>query len=114
MIEHRNSLETWSADAEIVISGNSVSYDFTNSSAAAFGNNLIQADTSPELYAVYSGDVNGDDAIDLSDLSLIDNDAAIFLTGYINTDLNGDGLTDIADYLIAENNAFAFIAIIRP
>ncbi|MBK8982678.1 MAG: glycoside hydrolase family 9 protein [Ignavibacteria bacterium] len=114
VIEHRNSLETWSADAESVISGNSVSYDFTNSSDAAFGNNLIHIDTSPDLYAVYSGDVNKDDAVDISDLSLIDNDASIFLTGYIYTDLNGDGLTDISDYLIAENNSFAFIAIIRP
>ncbi|MBK6505118.1 MAG: hypothetical protein IPG02_05505 [Ignavibacteria bacterium] len=55
-----------------------------------------------------------DGTVDATDLSLIDNDASNFLSGYLVTDLNGDRFTDGSDYLIADNNAYNFISAIRP
>ena len=77
-------------------------------------NNLRQVDNSPVRHALYSGDVNQDGTIDGSDLSAIDNDAALFSSGYIVTDLNGDNLVDASDLLIADNNAAAFVTAMLP
>ena len=52
--------------------------------------------------------------MDVSDLSLIDNDAFNFASGYIPTDINGDDVTDLSDGLITENNAVNFITKISP
>ena len=62
----------------------------------------------------YEGDVNQDGFVDLSDEILINNDANIFLTGYVKTDVNGDRLVDLADLLITYNNAAIFVAKSRP
>ncbi|MBK8983680.1 MAG: proprotein convertase P-domain-containing protein [Ignavibacteria bacterium] len=125
-LKHRNSIETWSKKP---VSGSTFSllfsihfppltshlnYDFTSSPGNAFGNNMIQVDTGPNKFAVYSGDVNQDGTVDISDVGLIVNDAAIFATGYLPTDINGDGLTDVADAVYADNNSFNFISKITP
>lgn len=112
--KHRNSLETWSAfPVTYVLSGKSV-YDFTLSQYVAFGNNLKQVNSSPFRFAIYSGDVNQDGNIDLTDIVGINNDAASFATGYINSDVNGDNLTDLSDLIIAVNNSNMFISVVRP
>lgn len=114
-LKHRNSIETWSK-----IGGENYNpmtlqtYDITNSDTQAYGENLKSVDTSPIRFAMYSGDVDQDGAVDITDLGLIENDAASFRTGYINTDLNGDSIADITDQSIADNNAFLFIVKITP
>lgn len=110
--KHRNSLETWSSST---VNFNPVysEYNFANDPSMTFGSNVTQVDTDP-LYAFYSGDVNDDDAVDLSDVILIYNDANIFLTGYIITDLNGDSAADLSDILLAFNNAGNFVSVVRP
>jgi len=125
-LKHRNSIETWSKKP---VSGSTfallfsfhfppltshLEYNFTSSSSNAFGNNMIQVDTGPSKFAIYSGDVNQDGAVDLADGSLIDNDSFNFLSGYLKTDLNGDNFTDISDYSIAVNNEFSFVGKITP
>ncbi len=65
-------------------------------------------------FAIFSGDVNQDGAVDLSDLSLIDNDVFNFASGYVITDINGDNVTDLADYSLADNNAANFVVKILP
>jgi len=110
--KHRNSLETWSSD-KITFSPVFAEYNFANDPSMTYGNNVTQVDTDP-LYAFYSGDVNDDDAIDLSDVIIINNDAGIFTSGYIISDLNGDNTTDLSDVLLAKNNASGFVALIRP
>lgn len=40
------------------------------------------------------------------------NDAANFATGYINTDVTGDGVTDASDASIVDNNAAGFVSAI--
>lgn len=114
-IKHRNTIETWSrSGGEQFSSGTMMNYDFTNSISNAFGNNMKQIDEMPIRYAIYSGDVNQDGAVDITDGTLIENDAFNFITGYIVTDLNGDGAVDIADQTIADNNAFNFVAKVTP
>ena len=113
VLKHRNSLETWSS-AGVQFSSGAAVYDFTNSAAQAYGNNMVQIDASPVKFGIYSGDVTQDGTIDASDLGLIDNDAFAFASGYLPTDLNGDGFADASDYSLADNNAFNFVGRITP
>ncbi|HAY33889.1 MAG TPA: hypothetical protein PK536_11040 [Ignavibacteria bacterium] len=114
-IIHKNSIETWSRDGgEIYAAGISNSYDFTNADNKAFGNNLQNVNSTPVRFAVYSGDINKDGAVDLSDASLIENDAFGFVSGNVLTDLNGDGLVDLSDVVFADNNAANFVTAISP
>jgi hypothetical protein len=71
-------------------------------------------DFSPVRYAFYAGDVNQDYAVDGSDLAMIDNDAYIFVSGYLASDLNGDYFVDASDYALADNNAGSFIVREAP
>jgi len=75
---------------------------------------MILVDTSPNKYAIYSGDVNKDGAVDATDLAAIDNDAFNFNSGYLATDVTGDGFVDATDYSIADNNAANFVSAILP
>ena len=111
-IEHRNGLETWSKLGGMTLSrGNDFQYDFTSASSQAYGNNEILVGSK---YSIYSGDVNRDGSVDIADNGFIENDAAIFLTGYIVSDLNGDGLTDLSDQTLADNNSFNFVIKSTP
>ncbi len=111
-LKHRNALETWSKSGGVIITkGSIVNYDFTSSSAQAFGNNEILKGTS---YCLYNGDVNQDGIIDLTDNSLIDNDLFNYVTGYRVTDLNADGIVDLTDLGIDDNNALLGVILMRP
>jgi hypothetical protein len=110
-VDHRNTIETWSANT-IVFTANSLPYDFTLSDYQAYGQNLVAI--GPYWYALYSGDVNKDGIIDISDMAMIDNDVLIHATGYRNTDIDGNLSVDASDYLIADRNAEMFISLMRP
>ena len=112
-LRHRNSIETWSKTLQSFTS-NSMTYNFTNASTKAFGDNEINIDASPVKYGIYSGDVNQDGTIDISDGSLIDNDAFNFASGYLPADANGDGFVDVADAVFADNNGFNFVGKVTP
>lgn len=112
---HRNSIETWNSS---VISFDALTaqanFDFTLSMTQAYGNNMIQVDSVPVEFAVYSGDVNQDGFVNLSDILLTYNDANSFVAGYVKTDLNGDNISDLSDVLIAYNNSANFVAKMIP
>jgi hypothetical protein len=112
-VNHFSSIETWSrlGGDTLTNNGQIYLYDFTTAASKAYGNNLKRKGTK---YCLYSGDVNQDGIIDISDLSAIDNDAYVFITGYTSTDLTGDGFVDITDLAIADNNASNFIGSIMP
>ncbi|MBK8553938.1 MAG: FG-GAP repeat protein [Ignavibacteria bacterium] len=112
---HRNSLETWSkSGGESLTRGSTVSYNFSNASSQAFGDNIKQVDASPLRFADYSGDVNQDGFINLTDVITIYNDAGNFVTGYKVTDVNGDSITDLSDVLITNNNSVGFVTVVKP
>ncbi len=110
-LNHRNSVETWSASGGSTVNLKRPFLDFTSSASVAYGNNLIAVGG---VYCIYGGDTNTDGVVDALDLSLADNDAFSVVTGYVNTDVTGDGVVDGADMSLIENNAFAYVQKIIP
>ena len=66
------------------------------------------------IFAIYSGDINQDGNIDLSDFPLWDVDNSSFNFGYLATDLNGDGNVDLSDYPFWDANNTNFVYAHRP
>ncbi|MBK8553682.1 MAG: hypothetical protein IPL53_22575 [Ignavibacteria bacterium] len=75
---------------------------------------MIQIDASPVRYGIYSGDINQDLFIDLTDIDAVYNDAGNFVTGYVVTDVNGDDLVDLTDITLTYNNSLKFVISISP
>lgn len=115
VLKHRNTIETWSRPGgDPFVCGTEMNYDFTNAVSKAYGSNMKQVDASPVKFAIYSGDVNKNGIIDLSDILIIYNDGTSFVSGYKVTDVTGDYLTDLSDLLITYNNSAAFVSKIIP
>lgn len=112
-VKHRNSVETWSS-SPVSFSSGELNYDFTLSAAQAYGSNLVQVNSDPLRFAIYGGDVNRDRIIDASDLSIVENDAAAGIIGYVNSDVTGDEFVDAGDLSIVENNASSGISAVTP
>ena len=111
VVKHRNSIETWSRSGGEVFTGSTLNYDLTTSASQAYGNNQKLVGSK---YSVYTGDVNQEGSVDLTDIITIYNDAGLFASGYINTDLNYDNLADLTDIIYAYNNSSMFVAVVRP
>ena len=101
VIDHRNSLQTWSANP-VYFNQSTINYDFTSVNSSAYGNNLIQ--NQDGSYSILSGDVNKNGVIDFNDFILIENAIINFGTGYSLLDLTGDHLIESSDYSLVENN----------
>lgn len=110
IVNHRNSIQTWSSDA-ILFGSSDVEYDFTTNITKAYGSNLKSVGSK---YCIFGGDVNQDGVVDTGDMSPLDNDAGSFTAGYVATDVNGDGIVDTGDMTIVDNNSASFIGIITP
>ena len=65
-------------------------------------------------WAIYSGDLNNDENVDLLDGNLLENDISIFNFGYVLTDINGDGNVDLLDTPTLETNISNFIFSNHP
>ncbi|HMS35039.1 MAG TPA: proprotein convertase P-domain-containing protein [Ignavibacteria bacterium] len=113
VFRHRNSIETWSP-GPIPFIGDSSSYNFTDASSKAYGNNMIQIDSAPVKFAIYNGDVNQNGAVDLDDVIQVYNDANVFASGYIVTDVTGNYIADLSDVLLAFNNSNLFVSVMKP
>jgi len=111
VVKHRNSIQTWSA-SPISIGSSPIPLTFSTSPSQAFGNNLIA--TAAGIYALYSGDLNQDENIDLLDLSLLENDILNFQSGYLPADINGDGNVDLLDSPVVEDNISNFVFAAHP
>jgi len=90
----------------------SIIYDFTNDSTNSLGNNVIRVDS--HRYAFFGGDVNQDGVVYTTDISNFENDAAIATFGYVPTDLTGDDAVDASDISLVENNAVNSVSVINP
>ena len=110
-ITQRNSIETWSKFPQAVLQGGSYSYNFTTAASQAFGNNLI---LKSGKYCDYSGDVNQDGFVNLTDVITIFNASSVFTSGYVQTDVNGDLIVDLSDITIAFNNSNNFVQKSTP
>ena len=66
------------------------------------------------IFAIYSGDINQDGNIDLSDFPFWDDDNSNFNFGFLATDLNGDGNVDLSDYPFWDANNANFVYAHRP
>ena len=114
VVKHFNSIETWSKSGgeTILIEGSNYNYDFTASASKAYGNNQK---LKGGKYCIYGGNVNCDDLVDGSDLSLVDNDSYSALTGrFLRSDVNGNNIVDATDVSIVDNNSYNSILRITP
>ena len=109
-LKHRNALETWSKNA-LSFSGSVLNYNFTTDSTKAYGNNMTKKGSK---WVLFVGDISHEGVIDGTDMSLLDNAAAVFTTGYVKEDCNGDNVVDGSDGLLIENNAYNFVSVIKP
>ncbi|MBK8551177.1 MAG: immune inhibitor A [Ignavibacteria bacterium] len=114
IVKHRNSIETWSSSPGQRFVSDELNYNFTTSLSQAFGGNLSIIDSSPFTAGVYTGDIDRDGAIDVSDVLSVYNDAGNFVSGYVITDLTGDNFVDSEDLILAFNNSNSFVSVIRP
>lgn len=87
-------------------------YDFTTSASNTYGNNV--AEVEPNVFALYTSDVNQDKNIDLLDANMLEEDINHFQFGYLATDLNGDGNVDLLDNPVLEENISQFVFAIVP
>jgi hypothetical protein len=99
-----------------VFSSGFINYDFTTGYNKAYndGINNPMRNMGGGVYAIYSGDINQDGGVDISDMQLTENDVSNFAFGYNASDCQGDGGTDISDMQIIENNGGFFIFYARP
>lgn len=111
VIKHRNSVETWSANP-ILLNADSINYDFTTSANKAYGGNMVEVETG--TWAIYSGDINQDGAIDAFDYIILDPDIFFGNFGYLDSDLNGDGVVDAFDYVIFAPNLYDGVGLLVP
>ena len=110
-LQHRNAVQVWSA-TPVWFTGSGVTYDFRDAATKAYGGD--QRPVGNGWWALYSGDLNGDENVDLLDHSLIEADILNFGFGYFSTDLNGDGNVDLLDMPILEGNIINFIYAMHP
>ena len=115
VLKHRNCIETWSSSGGISYDPMKInSYDFTSSDMQAYGNNQILVDNSPVKYAMFSGDVNNDGSVELTDLIEVYTAAVSFTSGDILHDLNGDNTVNLNDVIVCYNSVSSFVSVIKP
>ncbi|NVO19239.1 MAG: hypothetical protein HXX13_06030 [Bacteroidetes bacterium] len=111
VINHRNSVETWSSNPVSFASG-TVNYDFSNAASQAFGNNLKSLGNG--LFAIYGGEVTQDGVVDGSDMAIVDNASTALMHGYLVSDVNGDSVVDGSDMALVDNNSTSIISVQKP
>lgn len=115
VVRQRNTIETWSKiGGQSYLRGGNISYDFIVPGNQSYNNNQKLVWPENGWYGMFSGDVNRDNSVDISDLSRIENAATNFLSGYVVEDLTGDNFVDLNDLAIADNNSFNFVSTQSP
>ena len=66
------------------------------------------------IYAIYSGDIDQDGQMDISDFNIMEIDVTAFATGYIPSDINGDLRADVSDFNLLEANVTNFVKVHYP
>ena len=107
-ITHRNSIETW-LENSFMFTSSEANIDFMTLSDEVLGENVIKVDNSPVRFAIFGGDINQDDAVDLTDVITVFNSASDFVTGYNLSDVTGNNLVDLTDIVLVFNNSNNFV-----
>ena len=110
-VNGKNILETWSKNLLQINEDQTLNVDFTSSASLAYGDNLKYKHG---RYCVYSGDIDNNNIIGLSDVVLTFADMGNFFAGAGLTDLNGDHIVDLKDLNLIDNNSHHFISVKRP
>lgn len=110
VVKHRNSIETVSA-APVSFSGTTVTYQF-NVNSQAFGNNLLLMPDG--WWVIYGGDLNQDGVLNTEDMNMAANSIDTYSVGYLPEDVNGDGTIDASDLILIDNNAASFVSKRTP
>jgi hypothetical protein len=109
-IKHRNSIATVSS-TPVSFASSTINYDFSNLATKAYGNNEKNAGG---VFLIYGGDVDQDGFVGVSDMANVDNQSALFGSGYLPEDIDGDGFVGVADMAIIDNNSANFISTVTP
>jgi hypothetical protein len=110
-IRHRNSVETWSKNP--VVMTQNTTYQFSPLQTTAYADNLVE--TFDQMgWAIYSGDINQDGAIDGSDFLDLDPFVQSGSGGYVVGDINGDGSVDGGDFLMLDPNIQTGVGAVTP
>ena len=116
--KHRNSVETWSKSGGESFASGITSFDLSNASSQAFGQNLKPV--TGGKYVIFSGDVSSstpsvqDGYIDFFDLTQIYNLNVNSAYGYQASDLTGEGFIDIVDLIMVYNNNINGVGMNTP
>ena len=86
VIQHRNHLQTWSANPQTFIAGTPLVYDFTTAATQAYGSNMKQVGS---VWVLFGGDANQDGDISALDVPIFTSQFG--MQGYLAADFNGDG-----------------------
>ncbi len=114
VLKHQSSLQLWSANPVTIAS--TTSYNFSSALTQAYtdGSADPMVMLATGVYGMYSGDINQDGFIDVSDYPLFEADADnSAYNGLYNlaSDLNGDTFVDVTDYPIFDlNNSLGIYA----
>lgn len=112
VVQHRNSVRTWSDSAGEVFTGAVLEYDFTTDVSKAYNSNQKMVGGKA---CMYQGDLTQDGPINLSDLIIMYNDFVVFTVGpYVLSDLNWDEHPNLTDIILAYNNSVIFVTEQRP
>ncbi len=108
VINHRQSVETWSAEP-VSFNTNPISYNFTYPVSQAYGNNMKEIAGGSGICALFGGEITGatgdqDGYVDIFDNVDVFNNSQSGAYGYIVEDVTGDGFVDIFDMVIVFNN----------
>lgn len=101
VVKHRNALSVWSASS-VLLNAATISYNFSDVANKAFGSNMKQLAVG--VYGMYSGDVDQNGSITLTDFTDAENKARNFTIGYSLDDVTGNSFVESADCSLVENN----------
>ena len=113
-IDHFNSIQTWSKAVGMYLTndGTVYNYDFTSAGSQAYGNNLKLLSGKYCLYSGdinRDGFVNLADL-----LPVYNDGTGFLTGSFLVTDLNGDSIVDLSDVTVCNNNVINFVSVIQP
>jgi hypothetical protein len=125
-VNHRNSIETWSA-APVMMSS-VTSYDFSSAVTQAYDNNPLDifspmADLGDGNWGIFSGDISEystatvgiqDGIVESQDYGDMENAVYYSPLGYLVEDITGDGIVESADYGLMETNVYFTRIVNKP